>query len=82
MKRTSEALVLSLPKVQTEAVQSRRVLIVDDEKEILQAYKDILNPKTNVVSLKSSRSKVAASGAPADSMDGLKSLPFQPAKRH
>ncbi len=37
--------------------ESRRILIVDDEKEILQAYQDILTPKSNVVALKSSRSK-------------------------
>lgn len=37
------------------ATQSNRVLIVDDEPGILQAYKDILTPATNVVQLKSSR---------------------------
>ncbi len=38
-------------------IQSHRILIVDDEKEILQAYRDILTPAASVAVLKSSRGK-------------------------
>jgi signal transduction histidine kinase len=50
-----------------QATQSRRILILDDEPEILNAYKDILTPKSNVTALKSSRSK---SPAPAEATPG------------
>lgn len=40
-----------------KALESRRILVLDDEQDILQAYKDILTPQSNVVALKSSRMK-------------------------
>ena len=48
--------------------ESRRILVVDDENEILQAYKDILSPKSNVVALKSSRS-ISSESKPVSTTD-------------
>lgn len=61
---------------------NRRVLIVDDEKEIANSYKEILCPeKDNVVPLssRSSRSKVIVDERPADGpVEGLAEGPFEP----
>lgn len=42
------------------ALESRRVLVVDDEKDIVQAYKDILAPENKAATIRSSRSKIQA----------------------
>ncbi len=60
MKNTASAVVEQPAATKiAQLVESHRILIVDDEMGILDAYKDILNPKTNVTSIKSSRSKNA-----------------------
>lgn len=54
-----------------EPVKSNRILVVDDEKAILQSYLDILSPsKDNVVAIKSSRAKPAAPKVESES-DGF-----------
>jgi signal transduction histidine kinase len=58
----SQRKVAAAPKLteisiaQSNPTENRRILIVDDEPEILKVYCDILTPVTNVIKLKSSRS--------------------------
>ncbi|MBK9293879.1 MAG: response regulator [Oligoflexia bacterium] len=62
-------------KAVKEPLKSNRILVVDDEKAILQSYLDILSPsKDNVVAIKSSRARAvphqaAAAGESSDAFD-------------
>src|SRR5258708_7975581 len=54
-------------------LQNKRILVVEDQVDILQAYIDILSPKAQTVKLKSSRSRKANSTEPAmdETSDGF-----------
>ncbi|MDZ4675896.1 MAG: hybrid sensor histidine kinase/response regulator [Oligoflexia bacterium] len=57
MKSNQNAVKVEKIPVQPELIVSRRILVVEDEIEIAQAYRDILSPVAKVISIKSSRSK-------------------------
>lgn len=56
---------------------SRRILIVEDEKAILDVYRDILSPKTTASTLKSSRG-AAKPGDPSQKSDDVFELTLVP----
>jgi len=57
--KKSENLAIKFPSFspETASAPSRRILVVDDEKGILDAYKEILTSRSKAAALKSSRSK-------------------------
>src|SRR5213595_1626044 len=59
-RETSAAAVIAEPVSTIEKpnpLSSRRILVVEDEPEILAAYQEILQPQAKMRTLKSSRSK-------------------------
>jgi signal transduction histidine kinase len=63
------AVAVEKPPVLPEALVSRRILVVEDEKEIAQAYRDILAPTSKVTSIKSSRTKKEDAATPEESFN-------------